>query len=225
MYHDGSYSGKRPQLLAVQIALFSDEHPDKCPAPESDAPSRCSAIGRAAKRWRPSTAGRQPWSHHNAEQTFALDRKEERNRAGWVDDVMVKPCNFFICFFICIYILPYQTMEQGICYVIITVLVGYIGCMGLSNLDVFKCQTMYLARKVGTVLSWFSTDATTVGLKVDLEKQVHDETAAKVRAWLLLMDRLDYTTNISRTKKKLLQGTNKTTRISAVRIWKKWRST
>ena len=46
---------------------------------------------------------------------------------------------------------------------------------------------------------------------------MHDETAAKVRAWLLLMDRLDYTTNISR-KKNLL--TNKTTRVSAVTICK-----
>ena len=54
-------------------------------------------------------------------------------------------------------------MEQGICYVIITVLVGYIGCMGLSNLDVFKC---HVPREKGTVLSCFSTDATTIDLKV-----------------------------------------------------------
>ena len=62
---------------------------------------------------------------------------------------------------------------------------------------------------------------------------MHDEATTKVFAWLLLVDRLDYTTvakkekekkrldyttNISKTKKKLLQGTNKTTRISAVRI-------
>ena len=91
-------------------------------------------------------------------------------------------------------------MEQGICYVIITVLVGYIGCMGLSNLDVFKCQ-MYLATKVlcSHVFQQMQPPST---LKWFLEKQMHDEATTKVFAWLLLVDRLDYTTVAKKEKEK-----------------------
>jgi len=61
--HDGSYSGKRPQLLAVQIALFSDEHPDKCPAPESDAPSRSHAALPLGEQQSDGDLRRQVGSH------------------------------------------------------------------------------------------------------------------------------------------------------------------
>ena len=165
---------------------------------------------------------RQPWSRHTAGQTFALDLFPKK-KLHWVNDVIVKPCVFLKSVFFLYIFFPYQRMELEICYVILTVLVGYIGSMGLSNLDVFKCQ-MYLATKVlcSHVFQQMQPPST---LKWFLEKQMHDEATTKVFAWLLLVDRLDYTTNISRTKKKLLQGTNKTTRISAIRIWKKWRST
>ena len=72
--------------------------------------------------------------------------------------------------------------------------------MGLSNLDVFKCQ-MYLATKVlcSHVFQQMQPPST---LKWFLEKQMHDEATTKVFAWLLLVDRLDYTTVAKKRKKK-----------------------